>query len=127
MGIPKIIITATRPTKFPSMVCSLWALFAPLRLAAAVNLRYGRKAEKVHCELGGFNGDGRYDWEYCRTLVEDGRPRPSSPKLRGEDLAQLSAQDLAGGRSWQHIHEMDLTGLLVGGETLGYKSAEALF
>ena len=104
------------------------ALGAPVRLQAALNLRYEDKVEKVHWSLGDSMGAGRCERQDTYGL--DGRdagPPWAGVALRGEDVAQFSSQDLAGGRSWQHIHEMDLTWLLVGGEPLGYKSAEVLF
>jgi hypothetical protein len=47
IGIPKTMITATRPTKFPSIVDSFrGARLARGRLEAAVNMKYGGSAEK---------------------------------------------------------------------------------
>jgi len=43
--------------------------------------------------------------------------------LRGQDPAQFSAQNFAGWRSGQGIHEMDLTGLFMRSEALGNESA----
>lgn len=102
-----------------------------LAAEAAVNLKYGKGAEKVPPADEKAGGAKTCLVGSAIVMLKAWRrPNPERKwciSSRWKCLAQFSAQDLSGGCPGQRVDKMDLTRLLVRRETLGYKSAEVFF